>query len=428
MRHATGLISAAVGGLVLMSVGCNGHNGHDSTSAAKKPVIVAIKPDATQEQVQEALIKAKPGEVVEFPAGKFSFKSQLSIGVSGITVRGQGPDKTILSFKEQNAGAEGIFAKDVDKLVFENFAVEDSKGDAIKVTNIKGVVFRNVRTEWTGPANEKNGAYGLYPVQCTDVLVEGCVAIGASDAGIYVGQSKNIIVRDSKAERNVAGIEIENCFDADVYHCEATDNAGGLLVFDLPNLQQKNGARVRVFQNKVYKNNHANFAPKGNTVANVPPGTGVMVMATDQVEVFDNDISDNQTCNLSLIAFNAMEKEAKDKEYDPYSEGVFVHDNRFSGGGEKPSGRIGMMMLPVIGPKFPDIVYDGLINPKKAVNGKLPSDLALIVRDNGDADFINIKLGQIAEVLTKKVQPDRDLKNYGGARDPLPPVKIAGVN
>lgn len=71
---------------------------------------------------------------------------------------------------------------------------------------------------------------------CTNVLIEGCTAIGASDAGIYVGQSKNIIVRNSRAYHNVAGIEIENSLMADVYDNESTENTGGVLVFDLPDL------------------------------------------------------------------------------------------------------------------------------------------------------------------------------------------------
>src|SRR5581483_10115819 len=100
-------------------------------------------------------------------------------------------------------------------------------------------------------------------------------AIGASDAGIYVGQSQKVVVRKCRAEQNVAGIEIENCTDADVYENMATNNAGGLLVFDLPGLQAKNGRRVRVHDNQVFANNHENFAPKGNIVATVAPGTGM---------------------------------------------------------------------------------------------------------------------------------------------------------
>ena len=64
-----------------------------------------------------------------------------------------------------------------------------------------------------------------------DVLIDGCVAIGASDAGIYVGQSQNIIVKNSIAQYNVAGIEIENSFYADVFDNLTSHNTGGILVF-----------------------------------------------------------------------------------------------------------------------------------------------------------------------------------------------------
>ena len=130
---------------------------------------------------------------------------------------------------------------------------------------------------------------------CTDVVIEGCKVAGASDAGIYVGQSKNIIVRRNTVEKNVAGIEIENSTQADVYENLATDNSGGILVFTMPDLPTKDGRLCRVFNNKVLANNHDNFAPKGNIVATVPPGTGIMIMANDQVEVFDNTIEKNQT-------------------------------------------------------------------------------------------------------------------------------------
>ena len=68
-------------------------------------------------------------------------------------------------------------------------------------------------------------------MQCDNVLIENCTAIGASDAGIYVGQSNRIIVRNSIAHQNVAGIEIENSLNADVFDNVATGNTGGILVF-----------------------------------------------------------------------------------------------------------------------------------------------------------------------------------------------------
>jgi parallel beta-helix repeat protein len=100
--------------------------------------------------------------------------------------------------------------------LLEGFTVQDAKGDAIKTMHVTGITFRNVKAEWTGIPGPDNGGYGLYPVQCERVLIDQCEAIGASDAGIYVGQSKDIVVKNSKAFHNVAGIEIENSLRAEV--------------------------------------------------------------------------------------------------------------------------------------------------------------------------------------------------------------------
>ena len=105
-----------------------------------------------------------------------------------------------------------------------DFAVVNAKGDAIKAKGVDNIKFIKVKTEWTGGPKKTNGAYGLYPVESTNILIDNCVAIGASDAGIYVGQSQNIIVKNSRAEFNVAGIEIENSYFADVFNNIATNN------------------------------------------------------------------------------------------------------------------------------------------------------------------------------------------------------------
>lgn len=136
---------------------------------------------------------------------------------------------------------------------------------------MEDLTIRRVRTWWSDGASEQNGAYGIYPVMCSDVLIEHCVAQFASDAGIYVGQTRRAVVRYNRAEQNVAGIEIENTVGADVYENEATNNTGGILVFSLPGLQLKNGSHTRVFKNRLHDNNHPNFAHQGTMVASVPP-------------------------------------------------------------------------------------------------------------------------------------------------------------
>jgi parallel beta-helix repeat protein len=252
---------------------------------------------------------------------------------------------------------------------------------------VKGITFRRVKTAWTGGPKSTNGSYGLYPVLCENVLIDSCIAIGASDAGIYVGQSKHIIVRNSAAYQNVAGIEIENSLYADVYNNKAIGNTGGILVFDLPDLVQKKGGHVRVHHNLVQDNNLANFAPKGNIVGNVPKGTGMMVLATSNVELFENQIINHATIGVAIISYFMTENEIKDKEYDPYPTTVAVHHNTFE---RKPrrvpmDSRFGKMYRFVLGfgRNVPAVVFDGILNPKKVgPDGKYPLHYSICVREN----------------------------------------------
>ena len=237
---------------------------NDSTNPAATTKV--LQPgDSVQFEVQAALINAAPGDIIELKAGTYHFNTELNVACDNITIRGAGRDQTVLSFRNHSAGSSGIIATG-NAFVIENLAVEDTVGNAIKVLGAQDVTFRNVRVEWTGGPKSTNGAYGIYPVECKNVLIEDCVSIGASDSGIYVGQSQDVIVRGCDARRNVAGIEIENTLRADVFGNTVTDNTGGILVFDLPGLNLTNGGHVRVFHNRITDNNHENFAPKGTIV------------------------------------------------------------------------------------------------------------------------------------------------------------------
>jgi len=239
-----------------------------------------------QSVLLQQLIDAQPGDVIEIPAGVYSFTRSLSLNVDGVTIRGAGMDETILNFQNQIAGAEGLIVTAND-FTLENLAIEDTIGDGLKVNGGENIIIRGVRVEWTNGYATENGAYGIYPVQTTNVLVENTVSIGASDAGIYVGQSRNVIVRNSRAEYNVAGIEIENCIGADVYGNTATNNTGGILVFNMPNLPQP-GNHTRVYDNDVFANNTENFGHAGTPVASVPAGSGIVINSNDEVEIFNN--------------------------------------------------------------------------------------------------------------------------------------------
>jgi parallel beta-helix repeat protein len=313
---------------------------------------IAPGPDAEQ-RLQTALIEAQPGDTVRLGRGRFELSSGLSLAVDRVTIRGEGENRSILSFDNQRRGAEGLLVT-ANGVVLRDFAVENTRGDAIKVRDCEGVTFRGVRAEWTRGPHPDNGAYGLYPVNCSNVLIERSIARGASDAGIYVGQSRNIIVRNNLAELNVAGIEIENSFNADVFGNTAQRNTGGVLVFDLPGLPQQGGHSVRVFNNTITGNNTANFAPAGNIVASVPAGTGVLIMANRNVHVFDNEIGDHGTVNVLVTAYRERFDDAR---YNPLPRDIVIRANRFGNAGFAPSGDLAA--LPQAGVPLADVIWDG---------------------------------------------------------------------
>jgi parallel beta-helix repeat protein len=325
-----------------------------ATPAAAKTIAVEAGPDA-QQRLQSALIEAAPGDVVAIGAGRFELTDGLSLDVDRVTVRGAGADRTVLSFKGQLGAGEGLLVTS-DDVVLRGFAVEDTKGDGIKSKGADRIVYKDIRVEWTGGPKASNGSYGVYPVQSKWILIDGVTVKGASDAGIYVGQSEQIVVRNSTASGNVAGIEIENSNFADVHDNLATHNTGGILVFDLPALPREGGGDVRVFRNKVIDNDTANFAPSGNIVAIVPKGTGVLVMANERVQVFDNDLSGNGTSNVMIIAYPL---EFKDTRYEPRPRSISVSRNRHGAAGFAPMLPGGPLLTKAFGGTLPPILVDG---------------------------------------------------------------------
>ena len=390
-----------------------------SFSASAKEVFIEPS-NNSHEEVQTALIELSPGDVLTLSPGTFVFEDGLSLDVDEVIVRGSGMDETILDFKNQMSGAQGLLVTS-NRVTLKGFAVTDAKGDAIKVIGAEGINMINLKTEWTGGPKSTNGAYGLYPVESSDVLIDGCVAIGASDAGIYVGQSKNIIVRNSVAQYNVAGIEIENSYYADVYDNLASHNTGGILVFDLPDLPQQGGHHVRVFRNKVIDNDTDNFAPEGNIVGEVPRGTGIIIQANSDVEVFDNDISGNGTVNVSIVTYS---NETQDENYYPHPRSIQIHGNRFGEGGFDPdigTGELAAILFELSGGNMPDIFWDGIIPTSQIIFGQ-PDDERLILSNNGDATFLTIN--PIKYLLPFFDPVETDITEYEGEVRPLAEITI----
>lgn len=340
-----------------------------------------------QRSLQEQMIAASDGDTINIPAGRYRFTRGLQMdGKRNIVLRGAGKDSTILSFRDQAEGAQGILITNGYQITVEDMTIEDAKGDNIKISDTRGITLRRVRSRWTGEPKSTNGAYALYPVLSKHVLIEECEAIGSSDAGIYVGQSDSVIIRNNKAWHNVAGIESENSRWVEIYENEAWDNAGGLLVFDLPGLTQY-GHTTRMYRNNIHDNNHENFATPGNIVAGIPSGTGIMILATHDLEMTDNTITNNRTVGTGIISYELVaalsaEDEVQnntpggtqtvndnfrlDSLYNAYPYNIRISGNRYSNSHWFPTltHDIGILFLMKSFGSPPDIAYDGILAGK----------------------------------------------------------------
>lgn len=361
--------------------------------------------EGAQERLQKALILAEPGDEIVLGAGRFALTDGLSLDVDNVTVRGQGMDTTILDFSGQQGAGEGLLVTS-DNVVLRDFGLENSKGDGIKSKGADNIVYYMLRVEWTRGPNPENGAYAIYPVESENVLIDSVTTSGASDAGIYVGQSKNIIVRNSVAKYNVAGIEIENSYGADVHNNLAVNNTGGILVFDLPDIPQQGGRDVRVFENLIVENNTPNFAPEGNIVATVPTGMGVMIMSHYNVEVFNNVIAENATGNVFVIAYP---NETEDKNYNPYPINILVTDNLQGRAGYKPAFEGGALLAQAFGGVVPPVIHDG--------NGK-----DIVIDD--DVPVLSLGLTRHAQPLGEAQPSLVDYAGDGSRKPTLPKIVL----
>jgi len=372
-----------------------------------------------EKDLQTQFITIEDGGVIDLPEGNYMFTRTLSMdGKKNVTIRGKGMDKTVLSWKNQTEGAEGLRVSNGVNIVLEDFSVEDAKGDNVKVNDTNGLVMRRIRSVWADGPKTENGAYALYPVLCKNVLMEECIAMGSSDAGIYVGQSDSVIIRNNKAYWNVAGIESENSKWVEIYGNEAYENTGGILVFDLPGLTTY-GHSTKVHNNIVRSNNHTNFAQKGNIVASIPPGSGMMILATNTIEIFDNEITNNRSAGIAVVSYalvaamNEGEQEQEnaiggvqtvnnryeeDPLYNPFPYNVSIHSNRFSNKHWFPTlqSDIGKLLIMKSFMSPPDIIYDGIEDPKRPERN-------ICIGDNGTITFINLDAANDFKGLSKDI-------------------------
>jgi len=364
----------------------------------------AVNGDDITEDLLLALFEVADDAVVVLPEGEFKVSETITISATnGITLTGYGINATKLDFTG-SSGDDGIRFEGGNDLTARDFGVYETNKNGIKVVGANGVYLAYTSTVWEGDLAESQGAYGLYPLQSQNILMEHNYAFGSADAGIYVGQSNNIVVRNNTAKYNVAGIEIENSTMADVYNNLALNNAAGILAFDLPGLEQAYGGNVRIFNNEVYANNTENVGHGAVSIA--PPGTGVLIFAVSNVEIYNNSITDNDTSAIELSSYFMADADLANypanygptiaNGWNPLIKGIYMHDNLIARNGDNPGGTLlEQVIAGYLSPYnstgmpqvFPAILYDGI--GELLSNAGALVDFNAVVSAEAAADGVN---------------------------------------
>ena len=303
--------------------------------------------DTAAQRLNARVENADPNDVICMAEGTYEMTDTIAISlVSGLTLKGIGdsPDDTILNFGGPGTGP-GIFVQK-DDVTIENMWVKNSGANGVEQDGTSGSVFRKLHVSWENADQKLNGPYGIYPSNCEDTLVEYCQATDAADAGIYIGKcgwlddsTTGGIVRYNIAARNVAGLEVENCLDVVAHDNLVVDNTGGLMPLQQPiSADRPANTGVLMENNKVWCNNHENFATAG-VVQIIPVGSGMIVLGGDGVEIRNNDIQGNDSIGLAIVSSSftcdaaGADCPPYSYEYNPYAENIYVHDNYFQGNG-----------------------------------------------------------------------------------------------
>lgn len=296
-----------------------------------RPMVVEIGPG---QSLQEAVDRAGRGGTVKMRSGVYH--ENILVIHHGVTIEGIGPTKPIIDGRNRLPDAIVGLGND---FTVRNLEVRNYQGNGIVVHGARNVRYDGIKCVNTG-------VYGIYPVGCDGVLIENCEVTQVADAGIYVGQSKNVVVRNSVAYKNVAGIEIENCENSLVEGNYCYENTGGLLVFVLPFNPSKVCVNTVVRNNRLINNNTPNFGDPDAIVSKIPKGSGLIILAADNTLIYDNAIEGNSTFGIAMLGLNSIFPAGTKYDVDPSPDGNQIYGNKISGNGLDPDPTIVKMGLP----------------------------------------------------------------------------------
>ena len=325
----------------------------DTAGASGDQVITPVSGTVIEvrdgELIQAAVAQARSGDLIRVYPG--TYKETVYIDKENISLQGmiqEGKWPTLDGEKELN----DALLYSGNGILIENFKIVNYKGNGVMGQAGNNFVIRN---NWVLDA----GVYGIFPEFGKNGLIEHNILTGIEDAAIYVGMCDNVDVRHNEVYGNVAGIEIENSRHVLVENNHSYNNTGGILVFITPGLPIKTCYDVIVRNNFVNDNNHVNFGAPGSLVAGIPSGTGILVMAADQVTIENNIITGNNNAGITVTDLAYGANTANDPEVEPNPDRLVILDNIMIDNGNSPVGELKALMMTKLSTRGPDIVAVG---------------------------------------------------------------------
>ena len=299
------------------------------------------------DSIQAAVKAAAPGTTIQIMPGTYSETVDIdkdNIHLIGVIQAGR---RAVMDGKGELNDAILYSGNNV---VVENMQITGYKGNGIMGQAGNNFEIRNNLIIDTG-------VYGVFPQLGTNGVVEHNVISGIEDAAIYVGMSDNVHVAHNRVFDSVAGIEIENSRHAIVENNYVHNNTGGILAFITPGLPIKTTYDVIIRNNFIVGNNHKNFGAPGSTVAGIPAGTGILVMAADDVVIEDNLISDHKTAGILIVDHANAANISTDPESEPNPDRVAILNNTMMRNGYDTISEVKALMALKLSQFEPDIVH-----------------------------------------------------------------------
>jgi parallel beta-helix repeat protein len=287
------------------------------------------------ESIQSAVSEAQPGDTIRVRPG--IYHETVYVDKDGVTLTGSIESGEWPTLDGEGTRNDAILYSG-NGITVENFRITRYKGNGVMGQAGNNFVIRNnIITD--------AGVYGIFPQFGQNGLITNNVLSGIADAAIYVGMSDNVHVAHNEVLANVAGIEIENSRHAIVEGNYAHDNTSGILVFITPGLPIKTTYDVIIRNNFVIGNNHSNFGAAGSIVAGVPAGTGMLIMAADDVKIEGNIITGNDNVGIAITDHGHATNLTLDPESEPNSDQIAILGNTMQDNGRHPLDDVKAAML-----------------------------------------------------------------------------------